>query len=59
MKNYPPHAYLPRLQVNLSAVRGHCADAQRRGLKVRGYVAYVAIRDIPALVAEVERLWAC
>jgi hypothetical protein len=45
------------LHVNLSTVRGHYADAQRQGLRVRGYVAYVAIRDIPALVAEVERLW--
>jgi hypothetical protein len=57
MKSNPPPAHLPRLQVNLSIVRGHHADASRHGLKVRGYTAYVAIRDIPALVAEVERLW--
>jgi hypothetical protein len=57
VKNNPHPVHLPRLQVNLSIVRGHYAEAMRQGLRVRGYTAYAAIRDIPALVAEVERLW--
>jgi hypothetical protein len=58
MKSNLPPANLPRLQVNLSIVRGHHAEAMRHGLRARGYSAYAAIRDIPALVTEVERLWA-
>jgi len=57
MKDDSPPARPLRLQVNLSVVRGHYADARRQGLRVRGYTAYAAIRDIPALVAEIERLW--
>jgi hypothetical protein len=57
MKNDSPPAHLPRMHVNLAVIRGHYADAKRQGLRARGYVAYVAIRDIPALVVEVERLW--
>ena len=58
----PPHvpapAPWPRLQVNLSVVRGHYADATRRlAPRARRYSHYAAIRDIPALVAEIERLW--
>ena len=54
----PAPAAWPRLQVNLSIVRGHYAYAMRRHTpRARRYAHYVAIRDIPALVAEVERLW--
>jgi hypothetical protein len=59
MNSNPHHERLPRLNVNLSVVRGHYADAQRRHTpRARRYVEYVALRDIPALAAEVERLWA-
>jgi hypothetical protein len=58
--NSDPHPeHLPRLRVNLSIVRDHYADAQRHHTpRARRYIEYVAIRDVPALVAEVERLWA-
>jgi hypothetical protein len=49
---------LPRMRVNLSVVRGHYAYATRPHTPTARRAAYnVAIRDIPALVAEIERLW--
>jgi len=48
----------PRLQVNLSVIRSHYAYANRRHTpSARRYALFVAIRDIPALIAEIERLW--
>jgi hypothetical protein len=59
MNNNPHPEHLPRLQVNLSVVRDHYAYALRRHTRqARRYAQYAAIRDIPALAAEVERLWA-
>jgi hypothetical protein len=56
--NPNPVLGLPRVQVNLSVVRAHYACALRRHTpRARRYAEYVAIRDIPSLVAEVERLW--
>lgn len=52
-------SYLPTLRVNLSVVRGHYDDANRLHVPARRRAAmYAAVRDIPVLVAEVERLWA-
>jgi hypothetical protein len=54
----PAPASWPRLHVNLSIVRGHYDYALRRHTsRARRYAHYLAIRDIPDLVAEVERLW--
>jgi hypothetical protein len=47
-----------QLQVNLAVVRGHYADALQRHFRGRALASqYRAIRDIPCLVGEVERLW--
>jgi hypothetical protein len=54
----PAPAAWPRLQVNLAIVRGHYDYATRRHTpRARRYAHYLAIHDIPALVAEIERLW--
>jgi hypothetical protein len=59
MTSQPDRVPRPRLRVNLSVVRGHYADASRPHLPARRRDAmYTAVRDIPILVAEVERLWA-
>lgn len=59
MNGNPYPAHLPRLQVNLSVIRSHYSYALRHhSPRARRYAQYVAIRDIPALVTEVERLWA-
>lgn len=51
--------YLPQLRVNLSVVRGHYEDANRLHVPSRRRDAmYTAVRDIPLLIAEIERLWA-
>jgi hypothetical protein len=48
-----------QLQVNLAVVRGHYADALKRHFRRRALASqYRAIRAIPLLVSEVERLWA-
>jgi hypothetical protein len=47
-----------QLQVNLAIVQGHYEDAVRLHFRSRARAAqYTAIRDIPALLSEVERLW--
>jgi hypothetical protein len=47
-----------QLQVNLAVVEGHYRDALRPHLRSRARaVYYAAIRDIPSLLDEVERLW--
>jgi hypothetical protein len=47
-----------QLQVNLAAVEGHYRDALRPHLRGRARAAYyAAIRDIPYLLDEIERLW--
>lgn len=59
MNGNPSPVHLPRLQVNLAVVRGHYDYALRRHTRrARSYAQYVAVRDIPALVTEIERLWA-
>jgi hypothetical protein len=58
MTRHPDPTHLPRLRVNLSVVCGHYADTNRRHTPSRRRDAmYTAVRDIPILVAEVERLW--
>ena len=48
-----------QLQVNLAVVRGHYADALRLHFPRQTRAAqYRAIRDIPFLINEIERLWA-
>jgi hypothetical protein len=55
----PAPAPWPRLRVNLSTVRSHYAYANRRHtLHARRHANFLAISDIPALIAEIERLWA-
>jgi hypothetical protein len=59
MNTTPDLLRLPRMRVNLSVVRGHYAYASRPHTPTARRAAYhVAIRDIPALLAEIERLWA-
>jgi hypothetical protein len=58
MNRHPDPTYLTRPRVNLSVVRGHYADTNRRHTSSRRRDAmYAAVRDIPSLIAEVERLW--
>lgn len=58
MTDNPVPARLPRLRVNLAIVRGHYADAARRHTPGRARGAlFAALRDIPALIDEIERLW--
>ena len=46
-----------QLQVNLAVVQGHYEDAIRLHFRSRGRAAqYTAIRDIPFLLSEIERL---
>jgi hypothetical protein len=46
------------LQVNLAVVEGHYRDALRPHFPDRSRAAqYAAIRDIPSLLDEIERLW--
>jgi hypothetical protein len=47
-----------QLQVNLAIVQAHYEDAVRLHFRNRARAAqYAAIRDIPFLVSEIERLW--
>lgn len=47
-----------QLQVNLAVVEGHYKDALRLHFRSRARAAqYAAIRDIPLLLNEIERLW--
>lgn len=54
------HGQLPaaiQLRVNLAIVRGHYADAARLHFRSRARAAqFAAIRDIPILISEIERL---
>jgi hypothetical protein len=46
------------LQINLTVVEGHYNDALRPHTLGRARAAYyAAIRDIPCLLDEIERLW--
>jgi len=48
-----------QLQVNLAVVRGHYTDALRPHFRGQARAAqYRALRDIPFLINEIERLWA-
>jgi hypothetical protein len=48
-----------QLQVNPAVVQGHYEDAVRLHFRSRARAAqYAAIRDIPFLLNEIERLWA-
>jgi hypothetical protein len=59
MTNQPDHMRMPRLRVKLSVVRGHYANANHPDSAVHHIDAMnAAMRDIPALVMEIERLWA-
>lgn len=58
MTKIPAPAPWPRMKVNLAVVRSHYAYANRRHTpRTRRYAHFIAIRDIPALIAEIERLW--
>jgi hypothetical protein len=47
-----------QLQVNLAVVQSHYGDAMRLHFRSRARAAqYAAIRDIPFLISEIERLW--
>jgi hypothetical protein len=47
-----------QLQVNLAVVQGHYQDAVRLHFRSRARASqYTAIRDIPLLISEIERLW--
>jgi hypothetical protein len=51
-------APMPRITVNLSAIRGHYTRATRCHTPTGRRAALPpAIRDIPLLIAEIERLW--
>ena len=53
-----PGSRAVELQVNLAVVEGHYRDALRPHLPDRARAArYAAIRDIPPLLDEIERLW--
>ena len=57
MISHPDPTPVP-LQVNLAVVQGHYEDAARLHLRSRARAAqYAAIRDIPILISEIERLW--
>jgi hypothetical protein len=59
MTNVSAPATWPRLLVNLPLIRSHYAYANRRHTpRERRLAAFIAIRDIPALITEIERLWA-
>jgi hypothetical protein len=46
------------LRVNLAVIRGHYADAARLHFRSRARAAqFAAIRDIPFLISEIERLF--
>ena len=58
MPSHPGPAPI-QLHVNLAIARGHYADAVRPHLRGRARAAqYAAVRDIPGLIGEIERLWA-
>lgn len=58
MTQTPAPVPWPRLKVNLAVVRSHYARANRLHVpRARRYAQFAAINDIPALIAEVERLW--
>ena len=54
----PPGSRPVQLQVNLAVVDAHYQDALRPHLRSRARATYyTAIRDIPYLLDEIERLW--
>jgi hypothetical protein len=58
MNTAPDAAPLPRITVNLSAVRSHYTRATRCHTPAGRPVAVPpGVRDIPLLIAEIERLW--
>jgi len=53
-----PGSRRAQLHVNLAVVQGHYEDAVRLHFRSRARAAqYAAIRDIPFLLSEIERLW--
>jgi hypothetical protein len=47
-----------QLHVNMAVIQGHYEDAVRLHFRSRARAAqYTAIRDIPSLLNEIERLW--
>jgi hypothetical protein len=53
-----PGSRAVELEVNLAVVEGHYRDALRPHFPDRKRAAqYAAIRDIPSLLDEIERLW--
>jgi hypothetical protein len=53
-----PGSRAVQLQVNPAIVQGHYEDALRLHFRSRSRAAqYAAIRDIPFLLSEIERLW--
>jgi hypothetical protein len=59
MNTSPDPLRLPRMRVNPSIVREHYTRATRPHTPaVRRAAYHAALSDIPALVAEIERLWA-
>ena len=58
MNTTPDSLHLPRMRVNLDIVRGHHAYAIRPHIPTaRRAACHAALRDIPVLAAEIERLW--
>lgn len=54
----PPGSKPVQLQVNLAVVQGHYEDALRLHFRGRARAAqFTAIRDIPFLLSEIERLY--
>ncbi len=59
MTNQPASQLSPQLRINLAVVRGHYDDTTRPHTPARARTAlFAAVRDIPALITEIERLWA-
>lgn len=59
MNSTPDLLRPPRMHLNLSVIRGHYDDANRAHTPAaRGSAQRAAMRDIPALLAEIQRLWA-
>jgi hypothetical protein len=59
LTNQPAPQLSPQLRINLAVVRGHYDDTTRPHTPARARSAlFAAVRDIPALITEIERLWA-